>query len=130
MLKDISNELKGSCSIILSSSDKVNKVLSFIRQKLWVEENFRSYRLPMVIHSLHSTTRTKRSWRIVSSKIMVEGPGEMAQWFRVLTALSEDPHGGLQPFISLVTGNMTLSHGLCGHQAYKWYTHICSGKIP
>lgn len=54
------------------------------------------------------------------------GAGEMPS--RQLAVLPEGLHGGLQ--LSGTSGQVdpTLSSGLYGHQAYKWYKDIHTGK--
>ena len=52
----------------------------------------------------------------------------MAQWLPALTALgSWHPHGGSQPSVIPVLGNL-MSSGLCRYQARRIHTYIYAGK--
>ena len=41
---------------------------------------------------------------------------------------SQHPHGGLQPPITLLPGDLTLSSDLCRNQACMWHTDVHVGK--
>ena len=61
----------------------------------------------------------------------------MGQQLRTLAPLSEDPrfssqypHGGSQPSVTLVPGDLTPSSGLHRHQEHTQYTDIDVSKFP
>jgi hypothetical protein len=41
---------------------------------------------------------------------------------------SELPHGDSQPSVTSVSGDLMSFSGICGQQAYRWYTDLCVGE--
>lgn len=62
------------------------------------------------------------------------GAGEIAEWLRALTVVSEDPGfnsqhpcGNSELIITLVPGDPVPFSGLFAYQAHTWYTYIDAG---
>lgn len=69
---------------------------------------------------------------ITLNKMQERQAGEMAQWCCCsrsrLGFTSWHPHGGTQPFVIPVPGDLTSYYDLRGEQAHMWHPYMHAGK--
>lgn len=94
-------------------------------QKKRKERNFMALHMARSLWLFH----IKHRWKKKKLKIDNLGAREMTPQLRALTVLIEDlglvsscnSRGGLPQPVTSVSGDLTLSFGLCKHLAHAWY---------